>query len=253
MVTRGRPHLARRAVHCFTQQSWPNRELVIVDDGVVDYSSMLEPFVAEGANIRYHRIAHRPDTLLGGLRNIAMDLAAGDWCVQWDDDEWYGFDRIAVQMAHRGASVAVALRWTLMSIDSPRYGRLDFRADAGIATPGTVLYRTDALRYPNLRRGEDSAALRGLQRSGLEVLGAEWSHLFVRCFHGRNTWDEAHFLRRLRRRPRDLPSYATARWLHRDLRRHKAFRLTPAEQRCIADLDAYAFDPTVLAHQETGA
>ena len=245
MVTRDRPHLAERAVHCFARQTWQCRELVIIDDGDVDYSAMLAPFQAAGALIRYVRIVSRPDVLLGELRNLAIDAADGEWCLQWDDDEWYDVERIAVQMAHRGDHAAVALRWTLMSVESAEHGRLAFRADAGIATPGTVLHRRDAARYPNLRRGEDSAVLRQLRAHGLVVLGSEWSHLFVRCFHGDNTWDEAHFLQRLRRRPVDWPSYAAARWWHRDLRRHRAFRLNVDEQACLAALDRYWVDQTV--------
>jgi glycosyltransferase involved in cell wall biosynthesis len=52
MVTRDRPHLAERAVHCFARQTWQCRELVIIDDGDVDYSAMLAPFQAAGALIR---------------------------------------------------------------------------------------------------------------------------------------------------------------------------------------------------------
>jgi glycosyltransferase involved in cell wall biosynthesis len=238
MVTRNRRSLAERAVRCFAAQTWERKELVIVDDGDEDYAPMLAPYIAAGVAIRYHRIELRPDVLLGGLRNLTLDLAEGECCMQWDDDEWYGADRIEVQAAHLGDGAAVALRWTLMSVESPTLGRLAFRSDAGIATPGTILHRRTDVRYPNVRRGEDSVFLRDLRRDGLTVLGAEQSHLFVRCFHGDNTWDEQHFLRRLRRRPADWPSYATSMWWHRDVRRHKAFRLTDAERACIAELDA---------------
>jgi glycosyltransferase involved in cell wall biosynthesis len=36
MVTANRAAIARRAVRCFLDQSWSNRELVIVDDGSED-------------------------------------------------------------------------------------------------------------------------------------------------------------------------------------------------------------------------
>jgi len=243
MVTRNRRSLAERAVHCFAQQTWHRRELVIVDDGDEDYAPMLARYIEAGAVIRYHRIESNPEVLLGGLRNLSLDLAEGELCIQWDDDEWYAPDRIERQASVIGDGAAVALRWTLMSVHSPTRGRLAFRSDAGIATPGTVLHRRDAARYPNLRRGEDSAFLRDLRCGGLTVLGAEASHLFVRCFHGDNTWNEHHFVRRLRRRPVDWPSYAMASWVHRDLRRHRAFHLHEAELRCIHDLDHY--DATV--------
>ncbi len=241
MVTRDRPALVARSVDCFVRQHHPARELVIVDDGDADLRPVLEPHLERGARIRYHRLPTVPGVVLGDLRNEAIDRARGEWCLQWDDDEWYHPDRIgaqwrAVERAH-ATTVAAVLRWTLMVVDSPRHGILAYRADAGFATPGTVLHRRDAARYPSLARGEDSAFLRDLRRSGrVEVLGPEASHLFVRVYHGANTWDEEHFLRRLHRRPVDWPSYLAARWWHRDLTRHRAFRLDERERAAVGAL-----------------
>ncbi|MCE9622990.1 MAG: glycosyltransferase family 2 protein [Actinomycetia bacterium] len=242
MVTRDRRDLAERAVACFAAQTWTNRELVILDDGDEDYAPMLAPFISAGEAIRYHRIQHDSSTHLGGLRNATIELAEGDWCAQWDDDEWYGPTRIERQMAALNpGDVASALRWTLMTVDSPTLGPLTFRADAGFATPGTVLHRRDAARYPDLARGEDAVFLKSLRDAGgVAVLGKDDANLFVRCFHGSNTWNEGHFLRRLHRRPVDWPSYANARWVHRDLRRHRAFNLTAAERATSEALDTWS-------------
>jgi glycosyltransferase involved in cell wall biosynthesis len=238
MVTRNRVDLARRAIDCFAAQRWPNRELVVLDDGDQDYSAMIEPFTAAGHRIRYERIERREGVLLGALRNRSIELADGDWCMQWDDDEWYHPDRIGVQMDARRRGSAVALKWTLMHLQSTDLGTLAFRADSGVATPGTVLHRRDAGRYPNLSRNEDGVFLQQLRRTGLVVLGPEQSYLFVRCFHGTNTWDERHFVRRLHRRPADWLPYARAR-LAGDLRRHRAFALGAQEQATIDALTAY--------------
>ena len=229
MVTRDRVELAEHAVACFAGQTWPSRELVIIDDGCVDYGPMLEPYLPR-ARIRYLRIAHTQGQTLGALRNLSIDESSGTWCLQWDDDEWYHPDRIAVQFAALGTNLASALRWTLMEVNSPRHGQLVFRADAGTATPGTLMFRRDLARYPNLARGEDSVFMLDVRRrGGLSVLGREQAHLFVRRFHGANTWDERHFLRRLHRRPADWPSWAWSMWWCRDPRRHRAFRLSPGE------------------------
>ena len=236
MVTRNRRDLARRAVECFASQTWTHRELVIIDDGDEDYTGMLAPFLEAGHRIVYERRLADPRVLLGALRNHAIERSTGAWCIQWDDDEWYHPDRIAVQMgAVAGDATAVALRWTLMSVEPDGRAPLAFRSDTGIATPGTVLHRRDAARYPNLARGEDSVFLRRLRDAGeLVVLGKEHAYLFVRCFHGSNTWSESHFVARLHRRPADWPAYATARWWHRDLTRHPACELSPREVATIA-------------------
>jgi glycosyltransferase involved in cell wall biosynthesis len=231
MVTRNRVELARRAVTCFANQTWENCELVIVDDGDEDYTPMLEPFVARGFDINYVRLVADQGNTLGRLRNHSIDLATGDWCVQWDDDEWYHPWRIERQTSVLGRrSIASALRWTLMSVERQAGEPWAFRADAGFATPGTVMHRPDAARYPELRRGEDSVFMSALRSAGhVEVLGRDDAHLFVRCFHGDNTWDERHFLKRLHRRPMDWPAYLWAKHVRHDLRAHRAFRLTAEE------------------------
>lgn len=237
MVTRDRRALAARAIGCFAAQRHQDRELVIVDDGDDDLRSAIEPHLEAGARIRYHRLRPAGRARLGDLRNEAIDRARGEWCLQWDDDEWYHPDRISTQLAAAPGHVAVVLRWTLMVVDSPTHGSLAFRADAGFATPGTVLHRRDAARYPSLARGEDSEFLDDLRRAGpVKVLGRPASHLFVRVFHGANTWDESHFLRRLHRRPIDWPSYALARWWHHDLGHHRACLLDDREAATIAAL-----------------
>jgi len=240
MVTRDRPGHAVMAARAFLRQTHPDCELVVVDDGNVDYGPFL-PAGTDGHVIRYHRVDDGRQRTLGEMRNLSLQLAAGDWWAQWDDDEWYHPERIATQLAAAtNADVAGSvLRWTLMHVDAPPYAGRPFRADAGFATPGTILHRRTDLRYPAASRGEDSWFLRAARRRGaLVVLGAEHSHLFIRCFHGANTWDDRHFLRRLRRRPADWPSWLASVG-RRDLTRHRAFRLNAREQAAAADLHSH--------------
>lgn len=130
-----------------------------------------------------------------------------------------------------------------MHVDTPRWRALPYRADAGDGTPGTIVHRRTAVRYPNLRRSEDARFLTALAATGpIAVLGPEHSHLFIRCFHGGNTWDEAHFRKRLRRTPRAALHYLWGR-LRGDLRDHPQLRLTPRERAAIAALQAEPVRP----------
>ena len=74
---------------------------------------------------------------------------------------------------------------------------------------------------------------------GLKVLGRNYSHLFVRCFHGTNTWDEPHFLRKLYRRPSDWPQYMVNKLCRRDIFHHRSFQLNQAEQGTVEDMLNY--------------
>jgi len=240
MVTANRGRLARRAIQCFIEQHHANRELVVVDDGTEDYRPLLR-IAARFAPVTYVKLEPTSRFSLGELRNTAIESAQGDWCIQWDDDEWYHPDRIGRQLAAATATGAgaSALKWTLMTIPTERQ-ELRFRTSTGIATPGTLLFRRSELRYPPIAKNEDGIFLRDVSRElGLAVLGRESSHLFIRVFHGNNTWDQRHFQRRLWRTPVDALDYSIAKVIHHDITRHHAFRLNNDERETFANFDAY--------------
>lgn len=240
MVTANRPHFASRAIALFEAQTHQNRELVIIDDGEIDLAPIISTSSAKHL-IRYFHLSSESRLSLGELRNKSIDVADGEWCIQWDDDEWYHPSRIAEQLAvakhtRMGSS---ALKWTLMHIDdSSVLGTKLFRGDTGIATPGTLLFRRDTgATYRPLARNEDGIFMRDVKNKvGLTSLNASSSHLFVRVFHGANTWDVDHFLRRLSRRPIDWPSWITSRYIKGDITQHRAFKLKPEE---VATAEAY--------------
>src|SRR5690606_30534279 len=119
MVTRDRPELARRAIACFLAQTWPHRELVIVDDGDRSYDDLVASY--DDPRIRYVRLPSSPSQRLGALRNASQDLARGEYRVQWDDDEWYHPERIERQMRpilDEGWHASL-LQYTLMHCDTP--------------------------------------------------------------------------------------------------------------------------------------
>ena len=109
MVTHDRLSLARRAIRCFADQTYPERELVIVTDGDLRYRRALARYV-DHLGLQTVRFVY-PDSdrlALGQLRNIALDAAHGDVICQWDDDDCYHPERLAVQFAHMRDSNARA-------------------------------------------------------------------------------------------------------------------------------------------------
>ena len=232
MVTRDRPGLARRALRCFEAQTWENRELVVVDDGGADYAPVLAALGGERP-VHYHKLRSAPGRLLGALRNESLDRASGDYCIQWDDDEWYHPERIARQMRpvleeKREGSL---LDFTLMHCDTPELGAHPYRTGLPFGTPGSLLHKRGSTRYPNLARGEDSAFVRAVKRRlSLSRLGREESHLLIRCYHGDNTWEAGHFTERLRFGPVGAARYLKARFLAGDVFTHPAFALDARER-----------------------
>jgi hypothetical protein len=130
-----------------------------------------------------------------------------------------------------------------MHINTDEMNGRYFRADAGFATPGTILHRRTSERYRSISRGEDSEFMKSLRAAGpIVALGREASHLFVRNFHGGNTWDLNHFRKRLRRQPSDWPSYFAAAVVRKEITSHRRFSLdereTAAALAASRDLDA---------------
>lgn len=234
MVTANRPGFVARAIALFEAQTYPNRELIIIDDGEVDLSNIVNSSSLRDA-IHYYRLSSDCGLNLGQLRTKSIEVADGDWCIQWDDDEWYHPERIERQL-HEAKSQSVgssALKWTLMHInDLEDTKNKVFRVDTGIATPGTLLFRRDVgLKYRPMARNEDGIFMREVRdKMGLAVMGREHSHLFIRVFHGANTWEIEHFMRRLHRRPLDWPTYAYSKFLRKDITQHRAFRLNDNER-----------------------
>lgn len=237
MVTKNRVHLARRALECFSRQSWENKELVIIDDGEEDYSPLVNEFTSRHT-IRYLKVKNDGALRLGGLRNISLDQARGDFCIQWDDDEWYDDTRIAAQMVsmQRQNLEGIVLFSTLMHLDTPDFVEHPYRSNLRRGIPGTILHRKTDVRYPNDSKGEDTRFLADLRREmRIGIMDIPHSHLFIRCFHGANTWDEKHFLERLHFSFRDKLSCLYARYCRRDIRTHRRFRLTDEERRVFGD------------------
>lgn len=223
MVTANRAALARRAVDCFLRQRWSNRELVVVDDGDQDYGALFVDIPAD--RIRYERVPKTPDVTLGALRNRTLDLARGSIVAQWDDDDWYHPDRLTRQIAMLDVGRdACVLRGTLMHLDAPRWFDHPYVGTLEPGVPGSIVHRADpAVRYPEKRRGEDTDFLHHWSRDRIGVLDAPG--LFVRAFHGANTWERTHFERRVRNSPAAAIEYWLRAVLPGGIWRHSRFRL----------------------------
>ena len=92
MPTKNRRKFVPLAIHYFQRQDYPNKELVILDDGMDDVSDL----IPADPNIHYHRSAS--DITLGAKRNMCIEACAGDLIMHWDDDDWMASHRIRYQV-----------------------------------------------------------------------------------------------------------------------------------------------------------
>jgi len=92
MPTYNRRHFVPQAIRYFLRQDYPQKELVILDDGT-DKIGDLIPAVSE---IRY--VALPAKLTVGEKRNLAVETSRGDIIVHWDDDDWMHPRRISYQV-----------------------------------------------------------------------------------------------------------------------------------------------------------
>jgi len=188
LVTRSsRLAFASRAIACFQAQTYPAKELLIIDDGPgADLARHLG--ASPDPSIRLVRLP--PENLpLGALRNAAVSRASGEYVMQWDDDDLAHPRRIELQMAALstvGADACLLARWQIWWPHRWRLATSKRRAWEG----SLLCARRKLPPYDDqLRRGEDTpVVLRLASRERVAFLDAPW--LYTYLVHGENTTDE---------------------------------------------------------------
>ncbi len=189
MVTKGRAALAQRAVRNFQKQVYPRCELLILDD---DEDSALQNWVqAQGDDrIRHIRLPAAKRSL-GALRNIGVEMAPGDYVVQWDDDDISHPHRLAVEVGLVVLHQADACFLQREMLWAPGQRRLAISCRR--LWEGSFLARKATLPpYPDMGKGEDSPVADAIARGQRAVL-VDAPHLYTYVFHDRNTHEAAHF------------------------------------------------------------
>lgn len=234
MITANRLKLAERSIHCFMNQTYKNKELLVIDDGIEDLEPLLNKYIPN--QYHYHRIKKKEGQNLGYLRNLGLDLAQGNYIAQWDDDDWYHPDRLKIQInGLSDGSGACILQATLMHLSNKEYMNHPYIGWLPAGVPGTIVHRKDHhARYPIEARGEDTTFLDHWRKLGLKVLSMDYSYLFIRCFHGNNTWEEVHFSRRIRNNIKDSVSYFWYKYILHNVYRHNRFQLNDQELNSIS-------------------
>jgi glycosyltransferase involved in cell wall biosynthesis len=172
LTTRDRPRFLSRAFECFRGYHYPQRELIVVDDGEV-YPVDEAVVAAEGG--RLVRVA--PGTSIGEKLNSGLAAARGAWCQKMDDDDWYGpafLDLMMAALAEHRTTVcrpAVAFLMPFLFFDVAQW---EVRQSVVNNLPGATLVfaREDWEHRPfrPLFQDEDMWFLRDQTRAGAVVL-----------------------------------------------------------------------------------
>lgn len=182
---RERYSMARIAIECFRAQTYPNRNLLILNHGE-------ESLASKDPRVREVRFVKSRWQTVGDLRNLGLELATGDFIINWDDDDWHHPRRIEVQMEAQGEDTAVLLRRRIhhsLVNGCSRYAEYPRGAEATILHPRRVPFR-----YPSLLRGSDTVFA---QQFPVRLPIENDPAMHIRFFHGLNLWDAGHIMAHL--------------------------------------------------------
>ncbi len=95
MATYNRKHLISRAVDSLLNQSYPNWELIIVDDGSEDYTDkLIKDLFGFHNKIRYYKREHKG---LAASRNFGIKNSVGSFLTFLDSDDEYEIDHLKLR------------------------------------------------------------------------------------------------------------------------------------------------------------
>ena len=205
-ITSNRLVLLKQAIACYCDQTYPNRELIIVTAGAPRYQLAVADHLRHLGRDDLHLVClEQHDFSLGSLRNVSLDHASGDLICQWDDDDLHHPERLRLQMEAMSEAGAQACYLTdyLQFFSRERtmhwinWTQLHGAEEEQQMVPGTMLaYRDPRFRYNesghDSRTGEDNA-FRGLLCANFKVASLrDCGYLYVYRFHGRNTTSQYH-------------------------------------------------------------
>jgi glycosyltransferase involved in cell wall biosynthesis len=193
MPTYNRRAFIPLSLACFQEQTYPNAELVVVDDGDDAVGDLLEKV----PRIRYIRVNHKLH--IGAKRNLACEQARGEYIAHWDDDDWYAPDRLARQLEPLRAEthdITGLVNTYMLQMPPGRFWTtsesVHRRMFVGDLHGGTLVYRRalwqNGIRYPEVNLAEDAMFIRRATEQQRRIERLANPGLFVYMRHGRNTW-----------------------------------------------------------------
>jgi glycosyltransferase involved in cell wall biosynthesis len=96
MPTYNREKYVPMSIRCFFQQTYENKELIIVDDGTLYQSGLVAQLTGCDDRVRIIHLDDRTPT--GTKRNIGAEDSVGDIIVNWDDDDFSASYRLEDQI-----------------------------------------------------------------------------------------------------------------------------------------------------------
>ncbi|WAS95657.1 glycosyltransferase [Nannocystis punicea] len=185
MPTADRRAFVAQAIRHFVAQDYPERELIVLDDG----GEGVEDLIPRLDNVRYRRLDRRVS--LGEKRNLACEMARGALIAHWDDDDWMSPQWLSSQvrtLRAEGADVCGLNKVFFYAPESRQAWRYVYDGARPWVCGGTLCYTRqlwERVRFPNVDVGEDNAMVWSPHPKRLAV--NPHTDLYIATIHPRNT------------------------------------------------------------------
>lgn len=204
-VTHNKVALLKRSVECFFNQTYPNKELVLV---YMADNVETKAFINQLTDSRIvcHELPNDGSMTLGEKRNLSIEKSNGFYFCVWDDDDWhnpYRIERQVEDLSNSDFGCSVLSSLLIYDTDTQTGFVSSSRAWEQTMLCAKSLIDYDTLRYAHLDRGEDTILIEDLKARDL-VSYRDDPGLYIYIYHGKNTWHRQHWQRNVMSRGEEL-------------------------------------------------
>ncbi len=194
LTTRDRPRFLKIALRCYAEQTYPNRELIVVDDGSTFPVDDQQVRDLDGRVVRVP-----PGASIGAKLNAGIEVARGPLCQKMDDDDWYSprfLETLVTQRMNAMADVCAPAMTFVMPFLFFELGSWEVRRSVEFNVPGaTLMFDRDDWRerpFRNLPQDEDVWYYRDHLRLGRQITPVNDVEIFLAIRHQGVAGDRGH-------------------------------------------------------------
>jgi glycosyltransferase involved in cell wall biosynthesis len=185
MPTANRQRFIASAIYNFLDQDYPNKELIIIDDGQESVADL----IPSNSQIKYY--FSEPLGSIGTKRNIACSKARGEFILHWDDDDWRANDWISYELKaliDSGSDICGINQVQYFSPDQNQYWMtFNYNSKKPWIIGASLIYRKSFwCKHPfkDLPVEEDNDFIRN---NGAKIFAHDYYQGFIATSHGGNT------------------------------------------------------------------
>ena len=194
-LTHNKIDLLERSVHCFLNQSYTNKELIVAFTADNKTAADLVARI-DSISIKPMIFSVEKKMTLGEKRNLAIQYAKGYYCCNWDDDDWHDKKRIQTQLEYlSGTNYKASVLSKIFLYDGVTGDSYTSATRWGWEQTlmcEKALLENAEWQYQHLDRGEDSPLIYKLKQHDL-LMSIPLPELYIYVYHSNNVFHRNHW------------------------------------------------------------